>query len=156
MLVVPMLWLTDEKLSAVCRGNCLCRPASRPGEKETEEPSHYPMQQRRRPDYITSESRTEDGPTRAGELLSPRRSYLDHQHNRHAGRQVHTDSDSPFTICLCLFSQLRGASCLRWSTTWLLCKRLVRSYHAVVIMAFSRCRFLMICSLAAWDEEEVG
>lgn len=56
---------------------------------------------------------------------------------------------SPFTICRCLFIQLLGISCRRWSTTWLLCSRLVRSYHAVAIMAFSRCRFLMIWSFAA-------
>lgn len=54
----------------------------------------------------------------------------------------------PFTICLCLFSQLLGWSFL-CRTTWLLCSRLVRSYHAVEIMAFSRWRFLMICSWAA-------
>lgn len=56
--------------------------------------------------------------------------------------------DLPFTICLCLLSQLLGWS-LRCSTTWLLCSRLVRSYHAVEIMAFSRWRFLIICSCAA-------
>lgn len=54
----------------------------------------------------------------------------------------------PFTICLCLLSQLLGWS-FRWSTTWLLCSRLVRSYQAVAIIAFSRWRFLMICSCAA-------
>lgn len=57
-----------------------------------------------------------------------------------------------FTSCRCLFSQLLGASCLRWRTTWLLCSRLVRSYHAVVIIAFSRWRFLIIWSLAACFE----
>jgi hypothetical protein len=55
----------------------------------------------------------------------------------------------PLTNCLCLFNQLLGTSFRLWSTTWLLCSRLVRSYHAVVIMAFSRCRFLIIWSLAA-------
>lgn len=57
----------------------------------------------------------------------------------------------PLTICLCLFSQLLGWSFL-CRTTWLLCSRLVRSYHAVEIMAFSRWRFLMICSWAACGE----
>lgn len=52
------------------------------------------------------------------------------------------------TICLCLFSQLLGWS-FRCNTTWLLWSLLVRSYHAVEIMAFSRWRFLIICSWAA-------
>jgi len=55
-----------------------------------------------------------------------------------------------FTICLCLFNQLLGASCLRCSTTWLLCNRLVRSYQAVAIKAFSRVRFLIMVSFAAF------
>lgn len=55
----------------------------------------------------------------------------------------------PLTICLCLLSQLLGAS-FRRSTTWLLCTRLERSYHAVAMRAFSRCRFLMTWSLWAW------
>lgn len=55
------------------------------------------------------------------------------------------NQDSPLTICLCLFNQLLGWSFL-CRTTWLLWSRLVRSYHAVEIMAFSRWRFLIICS----------
>lgn len=54
------------------------------------------------------------------------------------------------TICLCLFNQLFGASCLRCSTTWLLCNRPVISYQALAIRAFSRVRFLIVVSLAAF------
>lgn len=54
-----------------------------------------------------------------------------------------------FTICLLLFNQLFGASCRRCSITWLLCNRLVRSYQAVEMSAFSRVRFLIVDSCAA-------
>lgn len=74
------------------------------------------------------------------------RTHTYSQANRHPVREK--GSVLPFTICLCLFSQLFGWSFL-CRTTWLLWSRLVRSYHAVEIMAFSRWRFLMICSWAA-------
>jgi len=52
------------------------------------------------------------------------------------------------TCSRCLPSQLLGASCLRCNTTWLLCIRLPRSYHAVVIRVFSRMIFLIKASFA--------
>ena len=87
------------------------------------------------------------------EPLPPRRSYTCtvNIYNLHTTKRGSGLANSPFTICRCLFSQLRGASCRRCSTTWLLCRRLVRSYQAVVIMAFSRCRLLMNCSVAALE-----
>jgi len=65
-------------------------------------------------------------------------------------------NNSPLTICLCLFSQLFGASCLLWRTTWLLWRRLVISYQAVVIMAFSRLKVLISWSYAACVTQSVS
>jgi hypothetical protein len=55
-----------------------------------------------------------------------------------------------FTISRCLLNQLFGMSCRRWSTRWLLCSRLERSYQAVAIMEFSRVRFFIKASFAAF------
>lgn len=45
-----------------------------------------------------------------------------------------------FKTCLCLFIQLLLVSLLLCNITVLLCTRLDRSYHAIVIIAYSRLR----------------
>lgn len=58
-----------------------------------------------------------------------------------------------FTIIRCFPSQLFGMSGRRWSTRWLLCSRLERSYQAVAIIEFSRPRFFIMASFAAFTPQ---
>ena len=53
-----------------------------------------------------------------------------------------------FSKCRCLLSQLTGVSFRRSSTTLFVCRRLDRSYHAVAMSEFSRCKFSSSCSFA--------
>lgn len=59
-----------------------------------------------------------------------------------------------FKTCLCLFIQLLLVSLRLCSITVLLCTRLERSYHAIVIMAYSRLRLAFSVRRAACREIE--